>query len=167
LGRRDDCDGVFDLKIRAAQSHDAEKISDLISVLSRKFIVSEFSIEGAEFLLSTMTQSAIEDFMQSGYVYHVAEIDNSLAGVVGVRDHTHLYHLFVAEQFHRKGIAKKLWQVAMQVCLANGNPGEFTVNSSAYARDAYKKLGFVAQSGPKEKGGVVFFPMKMTIDGQA
>ncbi len=154
------------MKIRAAQGHDIEKISDLISVLSRKFIINELSIEGGEYLLSTMTASAIEDFIQSGYVYHVAEIDNTLAGVVGVKDHAHLYHLFVSEQFHRKGIAKKLWQVAMQACLANGNPGEFTVNSSAYARDAYTKLGFVAQSGPKEKGGVVFYPMKMTIDGQ-
>lgn len=154
------------MKIRAAQTNDVENISDLITILSRKFIIKEFSAEGGEYLLSTMTATAIDNFMQSGYVYHVAEIDNTLAGVVAVKDHAHLYHLFVAEQFHRMGIAKKLWQVAMKVCLANGNAGEFTVNSSAYAREAYKKLGFVAQPGPKEKGGVVFYPMKMTIDVQ-
>lgn len=43
------------MKIRAAQRNDSEKISNLISGLSRKFIIKEFSVEGGEYLLSTMT----------------------------------------------------------------------------------------------------------------
>ena len=101
--------------------------------------------------------------MQSGYRYHVAEKANSLAGVVAVKDNTHLYHLFVAEQYQRKGLAKKLWQVAMEECLSQGNEGEFTVNSSAYAIPVYEQFGFVTRSGPEAKGGVVYFPMKLTL----
>ena len=74
--------------------------------------------------------------------------------------------MFVAERYHRKGIAKKLWQRAMEECLLEGNPGEFTVNSSSYARGVYKQLGFVAQSGPQEKNEVMFFPMKLIIKKQ-
>ena len=113
-----------------------------------------------------MTADAISQNMQSGYSYHVAEFKGLIKGVVAVRDNTHLYHLFVAEQFHRKGIAKKLWQHAMKECLRDGNTGEFTVNSSAYALGVYRKLGFVAQSGPQEKNGVVFYPMKLIVQGQ-
>ena len=155
------------MKIRAAIPDDSEGISKLICGLVEKFIVREFSSQGRDFLLSTMTADAIRQSMQSGYRYHVAEIKGLLAGVVAVRGNAHLYHLFVAEQFHRKGIAKKLWQLAMKECLHEGNTGEFTVNSSAYALGVYKKLGFVAQPGPKEKNGVVFYPMKLIVQSQS
>lgn len=48
-------------------------------------------------------------FLQRRYLtegrcrYHVAESAGKLVGVVGVRDDTHLFHLFVAEGFHRRG----------------------------------------------------------------
>jgi ribosomal protein S18 acetylase RimI-like enzyme len=154
------------LRIRVAVPEDSESISRLICELVDKYIAKEFSSQGREFLLSTMTADVISRNMQSGYRYHVAEISGLLAGVVAVRDNAHLYHLFVAEQFHRKGIAKKLWQLAMNECLRDGNTGEFTVNSSAYALGVYKRLGFIAQSGPQEKNGVVFYPMKLIVQGQ-
>jgi ribosomal protein S18 acetylase RimI-like enzyme len=154
------------LRIRTAVPEDSESISSLICVLVEKFIANEFSAQGRDFLLSTMTANAISQKIQSVYRYHVAEVSGMLTGVVAVRDNTHLYHLFVAERFQRVGIAKKLWQFAMKECLSKGNTGEFTVNSSAYALGVYKKLGFVAQEGPKEKNGVVFYPMKLVIQSQ-
>lgn len=157
---------VDGLRIRVAAPEDSESISKLICELVEKYIANEFSSQGREFLLSTMTADAISQNIQSGYSYHVSEVKGLLTGVVAVRDNAHLYHLFVAEQFHRKGIGKKLWQLAMNECLRDGNTGEFTVNSSAYALGMYKKLGFVAQSGPQEKNGVVFYPMKLIVRGQ-
>jgi GNAT superfamily N-acetyltransferase len=153
------------MKIRAARPGDSERISQLLCELSTKFITGDFSPEGAQYLLETMTPDAIRTCIQSGYEFHVAEgEDGRLAGVVGVKDNTHLYHLFVAEQYQRQGLARMLWQTAMQSCLARGNPGEFTVHSSAYARGAYKALGFTAHAGAKEKGGVVFYPMNIKLD---
>jgi len=149
------------LNIREAVPGDVESISCLVSELSEKFILQELTTEGAEHLLASMTPDAIEKYICSGFKYHVAEIDKQIAGVVGIRDNSHLYHLFVAEQHQRKGIARKLWQTAMETCLSNGNPGEFTVNSSKYALDVYVRLGFVAQSGPVVKNGVVYIPMKL------
>jgi len=157
---------VHGLRIRAATPEDSESISKLICDLVEKFIARDFSSQGREFLLSSMTANAISQKMQSGYRYHVAEVNGMLLGVVAVKDNTHLYHLFVAEQYQRKGIARKLWQFAMKECLSKGNTGEFTVNSSAYALGVYKKLGFVAQAGPKETNGVVFYPMKLVIQSQ-
>ena len=151
------------MKIRAALLTDSEDISELISGLSAKFITGEFSSAGRAHLLSTMTPQAIEKFIQSGYRYHVAEMDGSLVGVVAVKDDKHLYHLFVAEKYQRQGIAKKLWQLAMKECLNNKNTGEFTVNSSEYAQDVYKRLGFVARPGPRIKDGVIFFPMSLHV----
>ena len=155
------------MRIRAALPEDSESISKLICGLVEKFIAVDFSSQGREFLLRTITADVISQNMQSGYRYHVAETKGLITGVVSVKGNAHLYHLFVAEQFHRKGIAKKLWQHAMNECLSDGNSGEFTVNSSSYALGVYKKLGFVAQSGPKEKNGVVFYPMKLIVQSQS
>jgi len=151
------------MRIRAAWPGDSKDISELISGLSDRFITDAFSPTGREHLLSTMTPQAIEKFIQTGYRYHIAEMNGSLVGVVAVRDNKHLYHLFVAEEYQRQGIAKKLWQLAMEECLANGNTEEFTVNSSEYAQDVYKRLGFVARPGPRVKEGVVFFPMSLQV----
>ena len=152
------------MEIRAATSRDAESISKLVHQLSAKYIAHEFTAEGREALLNSMTPAAIEKYMQSGFRYHVAEVGSQLVGVVGVRDNSHLYHLFVAESYQRQGVATGLWQLAMQACLDEGNPGEFTVNSSNYAQKVYETLGFVAQSGPQDKNGVIFIPMKLTIN---
>lgn len=154
------------MQIRPALADDIKSISQLVRELSEKFITPEFSPEGKQTLLETLSPDGIEKSMQSGFEYHVAEIENQLVGVVGVKENNHLYHLFVSEKFQRQGIAGKLWQFSMEKCLAKGNPGEFTVNSSMYALGVYEKFGFVAVSGPMEKGGVVFVPMKLIVSRQ-
>jgi ribosomal protein S18 acetylase RimI-like enzyme len=151
------------LTIRPATPEDIESISQLLCELSERFITAEFSSEGKRALLETLTPDGIGKSMQSGFRYHVAEEKGQLAGVVGMKEDSHLYHLFVAESFQRRGIARKLWQCAMNECLERGNPGKFTVNSSIYAQGAYEKFGFVAISGPTDKGGVVFVPMKLIV----
>ena len=151
------------MEIRAATPKDSESISKLVCRLSAKYIAADFSEQGEAFLLESMTPAAIRKYIQSGYRYHIAEVKKQLVGVVAVKDNSHLYHLFVAQDYQRQGIATSLWQLAKQVCLEHGNPGEFTVNSSKYAQGVYEGLGFVAQSGPQEKNGVMFIPMKLKI----
>ena len=150
--------------IREAKPQDAEEISKLISQLSIKFISHEFTTEGKEALLRSMSAIAIKKHIKTGFKYSLALADNEIIGVVGMKDSKHLYHLFVAEHYQRKGIASRLWQVAMQACIEAGNPGEFTVNSSVFAAQAYEAFGFVVQSEPQLKNGVVFIPMKLVID---
>ena len=146
---------MHSLDIRDATAEDAESISALCCELSAKFITREFTAVGVKHLLASMQPESIEKYIRSGFKYHVAVIDKQVVGVVGVRDNSHLYHLFVTEKYQRKGIAKNLWQLAMEACLSRGNMGEFTVNSSEYAQGVYEQLGFIALSGPKENNGVV------------
>ena len=82
-----------------------------------------------------------------------------IVGFVGVRDNKHLYHLFVANDFQRRGVARRLWTVAREECIAAGNPGTFTVNSSNNAVAAYERLGFVRSGPTKNDDGVLYNPM--------
>jgi GNAT superfamily N-acetyltransferase len=135
----------------------------MVSVLAEKFIAPDFTDEGRDHLLDSMTPAAIAKYIRSGYRYHVAEDEDEIVGIVGVRENSHLYHLFVAESHQGHGLAKALWKKAMNESLCRGNPGEFTVNSSLNAQPVYEHLGFVAQSEPVTKHGVIYTPMNLKI----
>ena len=146
--------------LRPATIEDAEAISGLILPLLEKFIAHEFPPEGRRNLISSMEPASIRGFFEAGHRYHVAEAEGCVVGVVGIRDNSHVHHLFVAEPFHRQGLARRLWDVAREECLATGNPGAFTVFSSRYAVPAYRKLGFVQAGPPETKEGVTAIPMR-------
>jgi GNAT superfamily N-acetyltransferase len=151
------------LDIREATVADSEQISKLVYGLAEKFIAPEFTPGGAKALLSSMKSGEIEKYIESGFTYHLAEIDGQLVGVVGIKDNSHLFHLFVDERLQKRGVARELWRVVVESSLSKGNPGVFTVNSSKYALPFYEKLGFIVEAGFQEKNGVIYVPMKLTI----
>ncbi len=150
------------MKIRPATVEDAPAISALVRALTREFIVPEFTQEGADLLLSEMETASIRKYIASGCRYHVAEEGGEIIGTIAIKENTHLSQLFVSKNFQRRGIATALWEVAKAASLAEGNPGRFTVNSSLAAVGVYEKLGFVKQSEPVRKSGIIYVPM--TVD---
>ncbi len=146
--------------LRPATIDDAEAISALILPLLEKFIAHEFPPQGRRNLILSMQPASIRGFFEAGHRYHVAEAEGHVIGVVGIRDNAHVHHLFVAEPFRRQGLARRLWSVAREECLAAGNPGVFTVFSSRYAVPAYRKLGFVQAGPPETKDDVTAIPMR-------
>jgi GNAT superfamily N-acetyltransferase len=139
------------MQIRLATKDDATAISGLIRPLAERDIAQEYSAEGADNLLGSMSPEAIERYLSENYRYHVAEENGELAGVVATWENRHLYHLFVAEAFQRQGLARRLWEIARQACLEAGGSGTFTVNSSRFAVGVYQRLGFVEASPSVEK----------------
>lgn len=153
-------DASIGVVVRPATIEDAEAISGLVMPLVKKFIAPEFSPVGQRNLLSSMEPAAIRGFFKAGHRYHVAEVEGQMVGVVGIRDNSHVHHLFVVEKFHRRGIGRRLWEIARKECLAAGNLGRFTVFSSRYALEAYRRLGFVEAGPPETKDEVTAVPMK-------
>jgi ribosomal protein S18 acetylase RimI-like enzyme len=108
----------------------------------------------------TVTEENVLGYVtESDGRYQVAMLNGELAGVVSIRDNSHLFHLYVAERFHRRGIARALWQAARDDALKRGNPGRFTVKSSPYAVGVYERFGFRATGPRAEQGGLVYVPM--------
>jgi ribosomal protein S18 acetylase RimI-like enzyme len=136
----------------------------LICTLAKKFITPEFSTPAREDFLSSNNGNSVEQNIKSGFTYFVATDSKQLVGVVGVKDNSHLYHLFVAEQYQGMGLARRLWGKAMDECKRLGNRGNFTVNSSNNAVDVYEKLGFERTGPTAEKDGVFFNPMEYRND---
>lgn len=150
--------------LRPALVADAPAIVALIDDLM-PFLTLHPDGAGAEKFIEHCRQPAIEGYLsQSRYAYQLAHIDGELAGVVAMRDNTHLFHMFVPRALHRRGMARRLWQAARDASIAAGNTTGFTVNASLHALPLYARLGFVA-TGPKvEMDGIAFVPMYMALD---
>ncbi|WP_140914016.1 GNAT family N-acetyltransferase [Methylomonas koyamae] len=158
-----DFDWIKSVTMRRATVADAAPISRLIAALSRPFLLSADGV-GAEVFLAAVGEAAIAGYIEDAdFRYWLAEANGELAGVVAMRDHRHLYHLFVAEVFQNRGLARHLWQWVKTGALDAGNPGEFTVNASLNAVAVYRRFGFVELGAAVQANGVAFQPMRAVL----
>ncbi len=151
------------MDIRAAIPDDALAISRLIKSLAHFFTLNSDGSGAERFLHSLEPASILRLITAENFSYFVAHQDAELVGIVAIRDHTHLYHLFVAERCHRQGLGTQLWQHGKQVALQAGNTGCFTVNSTVYAVQSYESLGFKTTGLKTERDGIAFVPMRLDI----
>ena len=79
----------------------------------------------------------------------------TLVGTICVRPPQHIGGFFVRGDYHRKGIGRALFD-AMR---AEYEKQEFTVNSSPYAVEVYRHLGFTAADQEQLADGIRFTPM--------
>ena len=150
--------------IRPIEPADIPAAAALLRRAAEGFILHASSPEDAAAFLADQGEDKLRSRIAEGYVYHVAQIDGELAGFTGVRGRTHLYGLYVDAAWHRRGIARRLWETARDAALAAGpdHPGVFTVNASDYALPLYERLGFV-RTAPRQVWLVPFHPMALTL----
>ncbi|WP_028104863.1 GNAT family N-acetyltransferase [Pseudoduganella violaceinigra] len=142
---------------------DAAAISALILSL-QPFLTIEPDGAGAEEFLVSLSPDIIRRNLQAdNYRYQLAFDGATLAGVVAVRDNAHLFSLYVGSAWHGRGVGRLLWEAARDAALARGNPGSFTVNSSAFAEGLYLHLGFTATGPVAEMHGIRFIPMRLDL----
>lgn len=148
------------LAIRLATPADVPVISRLIASLAHLCTVYPDG-RGAERFYSGIAPSAISSFIESPrYRYLVGELDGALAGVIALRDNSHLFHLFVDARYQGRGLASLLWADLKAHALDAGNPGEFTVNASIGALAVYRRFGFGALGGAVEEDGLRYVRMR-------
>ena len=85
--------------VRLAETRDVKAISALITASTKRHILPDLPERVHSILLGSMTESEIQRYLSLNYVYYVAE--NQLGGIIGVvaiRDNSHLYHFFVADE---------------------------------------------------------------------
>jgi ribosomal protein S18 acetylase RimI-like enzyme len=152
---------AMDVLIRSMAEDDVPAVAALLEELAREHILREFAPKARELFLSKNNAHSILELGRKGFGYHVATTKGRIIGFVGTRDTTHLYHLFVANEFQRQGLGRRLWDTARADCMASGNRGTFTVNSSNNAIAIYERLGFVRCGPAVQMDGVFYNPMSM------
>jgi len=152
------------ITIRFATPDDAAAISALIVDLQPHLTIAPDG-EGAEqFMASIQPEVIAANLKAENYRYQLAHAGETLAGVVAVRDNTHLFNLYVAKEFQAQGLGRMLWHAAREDALVRGNPGRFTVNSSTYAEQVYLRWGFMPTAPAQEMHGLRYIPMRLAAE---
>lgn len=154
------------MHIRPLTTEDIPACAALLRRAAKDFILHESTPEDGAAFLAGQGEEAMRGFFENGYVYHGLEVDGVLAGFIAVRERSHVYSLYVDSRFHRRGIARRLWETARASALdpAHGakHPGAFTVNASNHALPFYAALGFVP-TAPTQEGIVRYNPMRLVL----
>jgi GNAT superfamily N-acetyltransferase len=147
------------LSLRDATPRDAEAISALVTSLVPYFLADPGRPEEAATFLQSITPDAIRGYLSGDFRYHLAEADGATVGLIGMREGSHVYHLFVDAGYHGRGIAGLLWKRALDVAREAGHTGRISVNASRYAVPVYRRFGFREAGAEVVKDGVAFLPM--------
>ena len=151
---------------RMMQPADAEQVSELVRAGFSEFIAPDMDEEGVAAFRRYADPAAFRERSASGsYFVLVAEAGGRIAGITEFRDCNHVALLFVGKDFHKRGIARGLFDRALRQARATRPDVErVTMNSSRYGVKAYEKLGF-RQTGPERSvNGIVFVPMAMGLE---
>lgn len=125
---------------------------DLVWQVFCRFEVPEYSQEGiAEFQRTLEDMEALRHMPFYG-AFHAGE----LVGVLAMRKPQHISLFFVKEAWHRQGVGLLLFD-AMRRDYAEET---FTVNSSPYAVEVYRNLGFVPTDTEQLTNGIRYTPMR-------
>lgn len=151
-----------DYEIRAAEVADLEAISHLVSELTERHIAAGLDPSAKQALLENMTVDGLKALIARGCAYHVAVQQDLIVGVIGFLEQRHLYHLFVADDHQRQGIARRLWLSVLSHNKQSNTRVEISVNAAADTRLFYEKLGFVALTTEQMRNGIRTIAMKYT-----
>lgn len=148
--------------IDADQLRDS-KATPLVLRVFGEFEAPEYSDEGVREFQEYVDERAMEQRLRSGELLMWGYfVDGRVVGVIAMRPIGHVSLLFVDKEHHRRGIARRLLDVAVSTCMKRSARIETTVNSSPYAVGFYRKLGFVETDGEQTLNGIRFVPMKRT-----
>lgn len=142
------------MEIRKILEKDREKALELVWNVFLQYESPDYSKEG----IKAFYQSVIvnEDYINNIVMYGAFE-ENKIKGVIATRNSgNHIALFFVDGRYHKQGIGKSLFQKV----LAESTDDEITVNSSPYAVEVYRHLGFCETDTEQTEDGIRYTPMK-------
>lgn len=131
------------------------EIPEALALVERVFMVfeaPEYSDQGVETFLSFVRDASAV----SSLTFYGAFDAGQVRGVLATRGNSHIALFFVEAEHQGIGIGRALFSAALDACRADG----MTVNSSPYAVEIYRRLGFEPVSGEQVRDGIRYTPMQ-------
>lgn len=152
--------------IRGLEAAEVSAAMDLVWRVFSEFEAPEYCAEGVdEFRRFIRVDNIVEKMHTGGMVLWGWYDGGTLAGVIAVTVTGHINLLFVDPAYQRRGIAKALHETAMDCFRARG-VASVTVNSSPYAVEIYRRLGFAPVTEEQTVNGIRFTPMVLPLREQ-
>ena len=140
------------IEVRPLQPAEMPEALALIERVFMVFEAPEYSEEGIKtFLTFIRDANAV-----SALTFYGAFEEDLVRGVLATRGSSHIALFFVDAAHQNRGIGRALFSAAWNACRADG----MTVNSSPYAVEIYRRLGFEPVSGEQLRDGIRYTPMQ-------
>lgn len=140
-------------------------VSDLVASTFQHDVAPHYSQEGIHEFLSYANPEALKTRLARNHVVLVAYQDESIVGMIELRDYCHVSLLFVDPIRQRNGIGLMLMTEALRLIrIHDSEVHEVTVNSSPNAVEAYKRFGFQVTGDLQVKNGIGFVPMTLSFE---
>ncbi len=143
------------MEIRRITKAKIPEAMKLVWEVFQEFEAPDYSSEGIntfkEFLDDQLVNLTIE-------MYGAFENDFLLGVIATRKTDSHIALFFVKKENHRQGIGRKLFHYIIPIC----NDNIITVNSSPYAVEIYRKLGFSDLNTEQLTNGLRYIPMKFS-----
>lgn len=143
------------LEIRRILKEEMEEALDLVWKVFLEYEAPDYTEEGIMKFKRTIDDVSWVDSRD----FYGAYDNNKILGVIATKDNSHIALFFVDGKCHKQGIGRKLYNKVESL----NNNGFFTVNSSPYAHEVYKHLGFMDTEIEKCINGLRFYPMKKVL----
>lgn len=153
------------MDIRKIGKEDLAKAVDLVWKVFQEFEAPNYSNQGIEEFKKFISFNTLAEKLDNEEMYILGCYDDKkLAGVIATRNISHICMLFVYREYHKRGIAKSLFQSVLEDVKKYNNTSQITVNSSIYAKDVYHRLGFIDLAEEQMVNGIRFIPMSYPLD---
>ena len=144
------------IEIRPLVQADLPQALALVERVFMAFEAPEYSAEGIQTFLSFLQDA---DALAALRFY--GALDNGTpVGVLATRGGSHIALFFVDAAHQGRGIGRALFETAKSAC----SVGRMTVNSSPYAVEIYRSLGFSPLSDEQVRDGIRFTPMQYSFE---
>ena len=142
----------LNFKVKCLSPDELPEAVALVWEVFSEFEAPEYSKEGVRAFRAALDDGERNKAMAFYGAFSAAE----LIGVLAVRKPQHIGYFFVKAEYQRKGVGRALFET---MCL-DFERKEFTVNSSSYAVEIYRKLGFEPTGAEQVESGIRYAPMK-------
>ncbi len=153
--------------IRKITEHEVESAMNLVLEVFMQFEAPDYHPSAVETFKRDIIENAdfLEKVKQGVCPIYGAFDGDKIVSLIGMRStKTHINLVFTKKEYHRKGIAKAIFNHLLNdVQKENPSLQELTLNSSPYAIPFYLAIGFVPMSEEQEIDGIRFTPMKYII----
>lgn len=131
---------------------DIGEIQELIAKAVRISVAS--SEEDAEFLIDDIGKALDWWLLNKDKSCHLKYVsDREIIGVILIINFWNLSLLFVDPSHYKQGIGRALFEAAVTICKEKPDVQKIKLNSSTYAADFYKAIGFVQTGSGKDLPG--------------
>lgn len=154
---------VMNLTYRDIKVYEFDVAINLAENVFMEFEAPEYSQDGINAFTSFLFDAKTKEILTNGInIFLVCFDGEKLVGMVAMKSESHVCLAFVDKNYHRMGIATKLFDILFEKAKNNGAK-EITLNSSPYGVPFYHAVGFIDTDTEQLADGIRYTPMKRIL----